>query len=165
MNIKKGILFTAAIFLIGGCGSISVRQTNTILNRLETNFHPPASTTTAFRVILDTNDDVQRLIRLNNSPYAVLYRFNKNLTTMSDDMVALSSYVLEKRNHHYAILALERYLKSNPGNRGHIWGGTFAVRALLKLKNIPDASGGYNYYSDELILRAIYEKPRAVRIP
>jgi hypothetical protein len=60
------------------------------------------------------------------------------------------------RNYMAAIPTLEAYLKANPGLRHHTWGPTFAVRALLKLKGIPDGSGGYERCDDETIRDAIW---------
>lgn len=155
MNIKLTV-FTLCVLLIASCDR-SGQRANALLDQFEADFYPPANTITAFRVTLDTNDDVQELIRLQQAPAVVLQRLSANITTMHDEMIALSAYVLEKRNYDKAIPVLEDYLKSNPGNRAHIWGGTFAVRALLKLKNMPDGSGGYQNYDDATVIRAIFQ--------
>ncbi len=159
MNIKC-TLFVAFVIFVHGCAGGAPRDSaelaNTTIDELERTLSIPASTISAYRVGLDSLDEVQGLVRLEKAPEAALQRLNRDVTTMSDEMVAVLAYVIEKRNHHEAIPTLEAYLKSNPGDRGHVWGATFAVRALIKLKDIPDGSGGYRVYDDQMINEAIF---------
>lgn len=155
MKIRIATALVLIIFAFG-CGP-GKREARDILDRLDSDsFDPPASTITAFRVALDINADVQQLVRWDFGAPVAHERLDSGVSAVSDKMAAICSYVIEKRNYRAAIPTLEAYLKSNPGVRHHVWGPTFAVRALVELKGIPDGSGGYDGYDDETIRKAIW---------
>ena len=163
MSAKTTILLVFLLLSFGCATSFqldSAKSANDKLDELERDFSLPASTISAYRVGLDSLDEIQNLVRLEKAPEVALQRLSRDVTATSDEMVAVLAYVIEKRNHRPAIPTLEAYLKSNPGDRGHRWGGTFATRALIKLKNIPDGSGGYENYDDAMINEAIFGASR-----
>ena len=154
MKIKLVLVFTLMI-LFSGCGA-GKQQANTILDKLDVDFDPPASTLTAFRVALDIDPDVQILVNSSVGASTALDRLNSGLLLMDDNMIAICAYIIEKQGYRPAILTLETYLLSNPGGRHHVWAPPVSVTALLKLKGIPDASGGYEEYDDATIKKAIW---------
>ncbi len=149
------VLVLALMILFSSCEE-GKQQANTILDKLDVEFDPPASTLTAFRVALDIDPDVQTLVSSNVGAAAALDRLDSRYLQMDDNMVAICAYILEKQDYRVAIHTLETYLLSNPGNRHHVWGPPVSVTALLKLKGIPDASGGYDGYDDATIENAIW---------
>lgn len=155
--MKCGTAATLLALMILPMSCVTGRQdAAAVLDQFETGaFDPPASTLAAFRVALDTNPNVQRLVQLRSGAPAAHERMNRGVAAAGDKMAAVCSYVIEKRVYRPAIPALEAYLRSSPGLRHHSWGPYFAVRALLVLKGIPDATDGYQSYDDATIRRAI----------
>lgn len=155
--MKRATAATLLALMILPMSCVTGRQeAAAILDQFETGaFDPPASTLAAFRVALDTNPDVQRLLQLHDGAPAAHERMNRGVAAVGDRMAAICSYVIEKRAYRAAVPTLEAYLRSSPGLQHHSWGPNFAVRALLVLKAIPDATDGYQPYDDATIRRAI----------
>lgn len=153
----KMMVTVFALMILASACEPGKREAHAILDQLDSDsFDPPASTPTAFRVALDTDARVQQLVRSEMGALVAHERLNRGVSGVSDKMAAICSYVIEKRDYRAAIPTLEAYLKSNPGVRHHVWGPTSAVSALLKLKGVPDGSGGYDDYDDETIRKAIW---------
>lgn len=145
----------AIVVLTSGCHR-DKKQALKNFDKLEAQFDPPASTLTAFRVAMDVDPDVQALVRSKAAAAIALERLKNTYDSLSDNMVAICAYVIEKRDHREAIPTLEAYLKSNPGERHHVWGPPVSVRALLVLKDIPDGSGGYDDYDGATVVKAVW---------
>ena len=153
MKLKTALV--VLLLLVTGCDR-GARQAGRILDRLEAEeLWVTSSTVSAYRVALDAHAAVQELARLDQGAAVAHERLSRGIGAVSDQTVAVCAYVIEKRRYREAVPTLEAYLTGSPGNRHHVWGPPFAVRALLVLKDIPDGSGGYQDYDDATIQAAV----------
>jgi hypothetical protein len=164
LRTLAAILPLLLILVQGCCGNNAVTRAIDIMSPIESGVVPvgggAASSVAAYRLTLDESPRIAELLRLGVGAADHASERLKVASTLAgaqipDDALAVYAYIIEKMRCEPARTNLESYLLSNPGKRHHLWAPSFAVRALLVLKGKPDATAGYEVYSDADVVRAL----------